>query len=69
MKFFVLNRIIDSTGISGEGIVAEGCEFDDGTCVIKWRGNVRSLVIHKSIDDVRNIHCHNNNTLVEYVIH
>ena len=30
MRRFVLRRLVDDSGISGVGIVADGVEFDDG---------------------------------------
>ena len=35
-KRFYLHRIIDESGMSGVGRVAEGVELPDGTCVIWW---------------------------------
>ena len=36
MKTFKVKRNYDESGISGTGIVLEGCVFTDGTCVIRW---------------------------------
>jgi len=39
---FVLRRLVDETGVSGTGVVAEGVEFSDGTVALRAK---RLLVI------------------------
>lgn len=58
MHTFLLNRLVDETGISGTGEVAEGVIFSDGTCVLRWLTEHRSTSIYASIDEVRAIHGH-----------
>ena len=58
MRRFELHREHDVSGISGTGTVAEGVEFSDGSCVIRWRTGRASTVIWSSIDDVVAIHGH-----------
>ena len=36
MRTFTVLREGDESGVSGTGTVAEGVEFGDGTCVIRW---------------------------------
>ena len=36
MRTFTVERTEDETGVSGIGIVAEGVEFSDSTCVVRW---------------------------------
>ena len=36
MKTFKMNRGFDESGVSGTGLVLEGCVFTDGTCVVRW---------------------------------
>lgn len=67
MKLFELLRKKDVTGLSGDGIVAQGVQFDDGTICIRWLGQYSSLVIWKSIDDLLAINGHNGLTQVKWI--
>ena len=42
-RTFQLHRDQDPTGISGTGVVAEGCEFSDGKTVLRWLGEHPSV--------------------------
>lgn len=66
---FQLVREVDTTGISGTGIVAFGVEFPDGKCATRWRveGKPAQTCCWDSIDDVRTIHGHEGHTRVEYI--
>lgn len=57
---FELHRSIDDSGISGVGVVAEGCEFSDGTVVLHWVGAwPTSTVVHlHGIEAVKAVHGH-----------
>lgn len=66
MKTFYLNRKVDVSGISGTGKVAEGVEFDDGQCVLKWFGPLSNVEIAGSMDTLRQIHGHGGSTEVIY---
>lgn len=59
MKTFDLMRDVDHSGISGTGKVAQGVEFDDGTCCMRWLTNYRSTVFYLTLDDLIAIHGHN----------
>lgn len=67
MRRFELHRDIDVSGISGTGVVAEGVEFSDGTCVIRWCTGRASTVIWSSIADVEAIHGHGGATRIVWV--
>lgn len=64
---FVLNRIVDETGISGTGLVAWGVEFPDGYVAIRWNTEHRSSVIYDSMKDVVVIHGHGGKTRVDWI--
>ena len=66
-RIFVLNRHKDVNGISGTGIVAEGVEFSDGQCVLRWKGWYKTISIFKNMEDLRGIHGHNEKTDVEFL--
>ena len=38
-----------------EHILCEIIEFDDGQVVVKWAGKIRSLVIHRNLDEFKSI--------------
>lgn len=67
MKTFQLHRKRDVSGISGTGIVAEGVQFTDNTCVIRWFSKFPSTNIYASMTDLLNIHGHDGMTDVVFV--
>lgn len=57
-RTFHLVRHVDTTGVSGTGVVAEGVEFTDGTCVMKWHSQYSSTIIYDQVEDLLAIHGH-----------
>lgn len=45
-------------------ILADVIEFDDGQLIVKWRGGVASLVIHKSLDEFKTISVNESRELI-----
>lgn len=66
MQTFTLLRTEDVSGVSGTGTVADGVEFDDGTVVIRWRGENRSTVVWDTLDDAIAVHGHDGRTQVVF---
>ena len=64
---FVLNRREDITGVSGTGIVAEGCLFSTGWVALTWLTEINSLVFYPSIENVQYIHGHGGHTTIEWL--
>lgn len=74
---FNLVRTEDVSGLSGTGTVGEGCEFSDGTVVLRWRdaeseevrarGVRPTTVLFESLDSVLALHGHNGATTIEMV--
>jgi hypothetical protein len=65
---FVLDRNVDVTGVSGTGVVAEGIEFSDGTCCLRWVTEWRSTVFYEQgLDAVLRIHGHDGRTVVRFL--
>jgi hypothetical protein len=63
MKTFFLLRKIDTTGVSGTGVVAEGVQFSDGKVAMRWLvGEHQSTVVYDSAAAVVAIHGHNGQT-------
>ena len=67
MRRFILCRDIDHTGVSGTGVIASGVEFDDGTAVMRWRGETCSTSIWTSIADLLAVHGHDGATRLRWV--
>jgi len=55
---FALYREEDVSGVSGPGTVAHGCEFADGTVVLRWLGKDASTVVWGSLDAAMRVHGH-----------
>lgn len=66
---FELHRDDDVTGISGEGVVAEGVEFRDGVVCLRWLTEWPSSVVHydRGMESVEHIHGHNGRTRIVWV--
>lgn len=58
MKRFELHRRVDETGMSGTGRVAEGVQFDNGTCVLAWLTEWTSTAVYPDIATLEHIHGH-----------
>ena len=68
MRRFQLVRLVDLTGISGTGVVAEGVAFSDGSCALRWlTGEHRSTALHDSVRSVRSVHGHEGRTRIEWL--
>lgn len=66
MRTFKLIRLRDVSGISGEGAVAEGVTFQDGTAVVHWLSETPSINIYRSMEELLHIHGHEGATHVEF---
>lgn len=64
---FVLRRNEDETGISGIGVVAEGCQFARGWCVLSWLTEFTSCAVYPSIEELEAIHGHGGRTVVDWI--
>lgn len=67
MRMFELHRHEDATGVSGTGVVAEGVEFGDGRCALRWRTAKTSTACYDSVVDLEAIHGHNGATEVVWL--
>lgn len=66
LRRFLLIRDDDKTGLSGTGVVAEGIEFSDGSCAMRWLTPVGSTTFYPSIKAVEYIHGHGGATRAVY---
>lgn len=62
-RTFSLYRRHDVTGMSGEGVVADGCVFGDGTTVVRWRAEPCSTAVWPSFDAAMHVHGHHGATV------
>ncbi len=67
MRRFELHRHQDASGVSGIGVVAQGVQFDDGTCAMRWLSDHRSTAVYESAEDVELIHGHHGMTRLVWV--
>jgi len=64
MRTFTLLRVVDPSGISGTGVVAQGVVFDDGTCALRWLTAHRSTAVYDSVETLEKIHGHGGKTQI-----
>lgn len=62
MRRFHLQRTEDLSGKSGTGVVAQGVQFDDGSCAMRWLTDTASTAVYASAADVETIHGHEGRT-------
>jgi hypothetical protein len=67
VRTFVLHRVEDVSGVSGEGIVAEGVQFSDGHCTLRWLTKDSSTAIYDSIEALERIHGHDGSTHIVWL--
>lgn len=67
MRRFQLHRDVDTSGVSGTGLVAEGVEFSHGMCALTWLTPNRCVNVYENMKAVETIHGHAGNTRVVWV--
>lgn len=55
-RLFQVIRNIDGKEISGTGHIIDGVIFGDGTVVIQWQGDYKSVSVFKSLNDFLAVH-------------
>ena len=66
-RTFELVRYRDPSGVSGTGVVAEGCEFSDGSVALRWRGDNPATAVWPDVDSVLAVHGHQGATEVRWI--
>lgn len=66
-RLFELVRSKDISGVSGIGVVAEGVEYTDGSCAVRWKGAHPSTAVWPSLSDVLAVHGHQGDTVVRWI--
>ena len=67
MRRFILERQKDINGISGIGVVAEGCEFENGWVAFTWLSPYIMGSWTSSIHNLKHVHGHEGQTTVVWV--
>jgi hypothetical protein len=67
IRRFELHRDVDHTGVSGTGVVAEGTQFSDGTCALRWRSENASTAVWADIAHLVQVHGHGGATRVVFL--
>ncbi|MEV6412323.1 hypothetical protein [Kribbella sp. NPDC051718] len=66
-RTFELVRYRDLSGVSGTGVVAEGCVFTDGSVALRWRGTNPATAVWPDIESVLAVHGHQGATEVRWL--
>lgn len=64
---FRINRRVDISGVSGTGVVAFGTEYPNGKVTLSWNTKFKSVAVYDSMQDVIEIHCHGDSSVIEVV--
>ena len=67
-RLFCLVRTDDVSGVSGEGRVADGVEWPDGTVAVRWRTDHATTEIADSLSAYMVIHGHGGGTVVSWLM-
>ena len=67
MRRFYLVRLNDHSGVSGTGVIAEGCCFSDWTCHIRWLTELRSEGRYPNPEEMMKIHGHDGGTILYWL--
>lgn len=64
---FHLIRLVDHSGVSGTGIVAEGARFTTGRVALHWTSNEPSTTAWDSVEAMMRIHGHGGDTVLRWL--
>jgi len=67
IRRFHFVRAEDVSGVSGTGVVGEGCELTNGKIVFSWLSNLGSVAIYDNIKTLMTIHGHEGRGTVEWI--
>lgn len=67
MRRFHLVRVVDATGVSGTGIVAEGVEFSDGQAILRWLREPVATGVYPDVRALLAIHGHQGCTHIHWL--
>jgi hypothetical protein len=64
---FQLIRLVDHSGVSGTGVVAEGVQFTTGRAALHWVSNEPSTTAWDSVEAMLRVHGHGGDTVLRWV--
>lgn len=76
MRRFLLERVEDSSGVSGTGWVAEGIQFTNGIVALTWRvlngepvaiGDWSSTAVYPHLSRCQEVHGHAGKTVFRFI--
>lgn len=67
MRRFYLYRERDESGVSGTGRVADGCQFNNGSCALIWKSELPVNSWYPSSDVILRIHGHKGATTLIWI--
>ena len=67
MRRFILRRLVDDSGISGTGPVAEGVEFEDGQYSLSWNSRFHTVEIGPNVKTLLALHGHGGHSMIEWI--
>ena len=53
--------------MSGTGVVAEGCEFTDGSVALRWRGDNPATAVWPNVEAILAVHGHQGATEIRWI--
>lgn len=59
---FRMMRVVDETGVSGHGHIADGVVFPDGLTVVRWKTATPGTTIFESLESAKKVHGHDGKT-------
>ncbi len=67
IKHFYLKRLVDESGMSGLGTVAEGVELPNGPAVMWWLVPPHGIQVYATIKDLHYVHRHGKKKTTELI--
>lgn len=67
MRRFKIYRNTDLSGVSGTGLVAEGCEMSNGRVFMQWLTPFQSISFFDSIKALEIVHGHEGATGIHWI--
>lgn len=64
---FVMVREEDVSGVSGTGVVAEGCLHSNGWVSFTWLTHLQSLVWYPSLEVLESVHGHEGKSKIVFI--
>jgi hypothetical protein len=64
---FQLIRLVDHSGVSGTGVVAEGVQFSTGRVALHWVSNEPSTTAWDSLEAMLRVHGHGGDTVLRWL--